>query len=68
MKTNKMKKAELQEALYNCERFKREKFGAWEWLGIMPKATLVEYYEEYCAMDAQLREVWGKNNRITTAL
>lgn len=48
MKANKMKKAELQEALYNCERFKREKYGAWEWLGIMPKATLVEYYEEYC--------------------
>jgi hypothetical protein len=61
-----MKKAELQEALYYCERFKREKFGAWEWLGIMPKATLLEYWREYCAMDEQLARVWANNNTIIT--
>lgn len=47
MKANKMRKAELIEALQKCARFKREKFGAWEWLGIMPKSTLIEYYEQY---------------------
>ena len=43
----KMTKTEMIEALQRCPRFKMEKRGAWEMLGIMHKDCVREYYDEY---------------------